>query len=142
MSLWSALISTQQKIPGSVKKWKVPGINCITTVNQKLKKNELNEEVKPTMVDFNNKVLNEFWIDRSIWIVKMTGRLCGWNQSKRNIILLKIKKVTGVNMTYNKTALYFAPLQFIRQEWSVAPSIFNIKAWGLAQCILWLLKLG
>ena len=24
--------NTQQKIPGSVKKWKVPGIKCITTV--------------------------------------------------------------------------------------------------------------
>ena len=35
-------------------------------------------------------------------------------------------------MMYNKTALYFAPLRFIRQEWSAAPSIFNIKAQELA----------
>ena len=39
---------------------------------------------------------------------------------------------------YNKTALYFVPLQFCRHERSVAPSILNIKARGLAQCILWL----
>ena len=33
----------QQKIPGSVKKWKVPGIKCITTVKPKnyLKKTRL-----------------------------------------------------------------------------------------------------
>ena len=42
---------------------------------------------------------------------------------------IEIKKVT-VNI------LYFAPLQFIRQEWSIAPSIFNIKARGLAHCLL------
>jgi hypothetical protein len=46
------------------------------------------------------------------------------------ILILKIKKVT-VNI------LYFAPQQFSRQEWAVAPSIiFNIKAWGLAHCLL------
>ena len=44
------------------------------------------------------------------------------------------KKVRVVNMMYNKTALHFAPLRFIRQEWSVAPSIFNIKARGSAHC--------
>ena len=54
---------------------------------------------------------------------------------------MKIKKVRVVNMMYNKTALYFAPLRFIRQEWSVAPSIFNIKAQGLTHCLLWI-KLG
>ena len=44
-------------------------------------------------------------------------------------------------MMYNKTALYFVPLRFIRQEWTVAPSIFNIKAPELAHCLLWM-KLG
>ena len=63
-------------------------------------------------------------------IVERNGRIYAWNPSKRNIILLEIKKVT-VNI------LYFAPLQFIRQERSVAPSIFNIKAQGLAHCLLW-----
>ena len=29
----------------------------------------------------------------------------------------------------------FDQLQFFRQEWSVAPSIFNIHARGLAHCI-------
>ena len=29
----------------------------------------------------------------------------------------------------------FAPLQFSRQEWSVAPSVFNIKVQGLAHCL-------
>ena len=47
---------------------------------------------------------------------------------------MEIKKVR-VNV------LYFAPLRFIRQEWSVAPSIFNIKARGLAHCLYWI-KLG
>ena len=51
------------------------------------------------------------------------------------IILLEIKKVRVVNMMYNKAALNFVPLRFIRQEWSVAPSIFNIKARGLAHCL-------
>ena len=34
----SKLVISQQKIPGSVKKWKVPGIKCITTVKPKIKK--------------------------------------------------------------------------------------------------------
>ena len=36
---------------------------------------------------------------------------------------------------HNKAALYCVPLQFSRHEWSVTvgPSIFNIKARGLAQ---------
>ena len=50
----------------------------------------------------------------------------------RGILLLKIQKVT-VNI------LYFALLRFSRQEWSiVAPSMFNIKARGLAHCLLWI----
>ena len=36
---------------------------------------------------------------------------------------------------------YSVPVRFIRQEWSVAPSIFNIKARGLAHC-LYQLKLS
>ena len=36
-------------------------------------------------------------------------------------------------------SLYFDQLQFFKQEWSVAPSIFNIKAQGLlAYCLLWM----
>ena len=31
-------------------------------------------------------------------------------------IILEIKKVRVVNMVYNKTALYFVPLRFSRQE--------------------------
>ena len=46
------------------------------------------------------------------------------------ILLLKIENVTG-------NILYFAPLQFSRQEWSVAPSIFNIKAQELAHYNVW-----
>ena len=34
--------------------------------------------------------------------------------------------------------MYFAPLRFSRQEWSVAPSIFNIIEQGLAYCHLWM----
>ena len=60
----------------------------------------------------------------------MTSGWCDWKPSKGNIIILKIKKVT-VNI------LYFAPLQFSRQKWSVAPSIFNILEQGLGHCILW-----
>ena len=39
---------------------------------------------------------------------------------------------------YDVNTLYSAPLRFIRQEWSVAPSIFNIKARGLAHCLYWI----
>ena len=42
---------------------------------------------------------------------------------------------------YNVNTLYSAPLRFIRQERSVAPSISNIKARGLAHC-LYSLKLS
>ena len=91
-----------------------------------------------TMVDINNKVLNDLLIDMGIWIVEMNGWWCGWKPSKRNIILLEIKKVRVVNMMYNKTALYFVPLRFSRQEWSVASSIFNIKTRRLARCLLWI----
>ena len=39
--------------------FKVPGKIFITTVKQKLKKKGVNEEVQMTMVNFNNKVLND-----------------------------------------------------------------------------------
>ena len=39
---------------------------------------------------------------------------------------------------YDVNTLYSAPLRFIRQKWSVAPSIFNIKARGLAHCLHWI----
>ena len=87
-----------------------------------------------TMVNINNKVFNDYLINMIIWIVEINGRIYAWNLSKQNIILLEIKKVT-VNI------LYFAPLRFIRQERSVAQSIFNIKARGLFHCLLWV-KLG
>ena len=77
------------------------------------------------MVDFKGKVLNNSLINTSIRVVETNGRIHASNPSKRNIILLEIEKVR-VNV------FYFAPLQFIRQEWSVAPSIINIKAQGLA----------
>ena len=60
------------------------------TKNQKKTRNEA---VQMTMVDFNNKVLNDYLIDMIIWIVGMNGRIYAWNPSKRNIILLEIKKV-------------------------------------------------
>ena len=41
---------------------------------------------------------------------------------------------------YDVNTLYSAPPQFSKHEWSVAPSIFNIKARGTAHC-LYLLKL-
>ena len=99
-----------------------------------IKEKRSKKKVSTTMVDFNNKFLNDSLMYTSIRIVEMTSRWWGWKPFKRNIILLKIKKVR-VNV------LYFAPLRFIRQEWSVAQSIFNIKARGLAHCLLWV-KLG
>ena len=45
------------------------------------------------MVDFNNKVLNDYLIEMIIWIVGMNGKIYSWNPSKRNIILLEIKKL-------------------------------------------------
>ena len=86
------------------------------------------------MVDFKGKVLNDSLINTSIRVVGTNGRIYASNPSKQNIILLEIKKVR-VNV------LYFAPLRFIRQEWSVAPSMFNIRAQDLAHCLLWI-KLG
>ena len=53
------------------------------------------------MVDFNNKFLNDSLMDTSIRVVEMTVRIYAWNPSKRNIILLEIKKVRVVNMVYN-----------------------------------------
>ena len=131
------LMKYTAKIPGSVKKWKVPGIKSITTVKQKKLKKSYEEVMKTTVVNFNNTVLNDYFINTSIRVVEMTAGGWGWNWSKRNIISLEIKKVRVVNMMYNKTAFYFVPLRFSRQEWSVAPSIFNIKARRLAHCLLW-----
>ena len=34
---------------------------------------KIREKVTTTMVDFNNKVLNNYLIDTSIWIIKMTA---------------------------------------------------------------------
>jgi hypothetical protein len=45
------------------------------------------------------------------------------------LLYLESKKVT-VHI------LYFASPQFSRKEWSVAPSIFNIKAQGLAHWLI------
>ena len=33
--------------------------------------------------------------------------------------------------------IFLLHCDFNKQEWSVAPSIFNIKARGLAHCVLW-----
>ena len=41
----------QQKIPGSVKQWKVPGKKCITTVS----KENFEKKVTTTMVDFQQQ---------------------------------------------------------------------------------------
>ena len=65
--------------------------------------------MKPTMVNFKRKVLNDSFIDTSIRVVETNGRIYAWNPAKRNIILLEIKKVR-VNV------LYFAPPRFSRQE--------------------------
>ena len=48
------------------------------------------------MVDFNNKVLNDYFIDMGIWIVEMKGMIYASNPWKRNIISLRIKKVTVI----------------------------------------------
>ena len=45
------------------------------------------------MVDFKRKVLNDSLNDTSIQVVETTSRIYAWNPSKRNIILLEIKKV-------------------------------------------------
>ena len=84
--------------------------------------------------NFNHKFLNNSLIDTSIWIAEMIGRWCGWKPSKRNIILLEIKKVITIRCNY----FVFCSTEM---EWSAAPSIFNIKARGLAHCLLWI-KLG
>ena len=44
---------------------------------------------------------------------------------------LKSKKL----QQYVVNSLYFDKLQFSKQEWSVAPSIFNIKTRELGHCI-------
>ena len=47
---------SQQKIPGSVKKWKVPGTKCITTVKHPIKKkNALSKDHG----ELQRKVLND-----------------------------------------------------------------------------------
>ena len=58
---------------------------------------------------------------------------CRWD-----IILLKIKKVTVTRCKY--PTLNFDQLQFLARHILKAPSVFNIKDQGLAQCqcILWL----
>ena len=64
----------------------------------------------------------------------MTARCCGWwKPSHCNIILLSIKKVT----VYFVTIFDFDQLWCFRVEWSVAPWIIDIKAQGLAHCLLW-----
>ena len=50
------------------------------------------------------------------------GEYCYWN--------LKKLQRCDVNIWY------FAPLQFSKQEWSVAPSIINIIEQGLAHYVL------
>ena len=49
---------------------KVAGTIFITTVSKK----NVRKKVSTTMVDFNNKVLNDYSIDMIIWMVEMTGR--------------------------------------------------------------------
>ena len=60
---------------------------------ENLKKKTLEEVMKPTMVNFKRKVLNDSFIDTSIRVVETNGRIYAWNPAKRNIILLEIKKV-------------------------------------------------
>ena len=59
MDLMTSKYYAQQKISGSVKKWKVTGIKSITTVKPKNKKKSYEEVMKPTMVNFKRKFLND-----------------------------------------------------------------------------------
>ena len=80
---------TQEK---KLKNWYIQEYTTETTFEPNIKKKRYKEVMKPTMVDFNNKVLNDYLIDMIIWIVGMNGRFYAWNPLKRNIILLEIKK--------------------------------------------------
>ena len=53
-----------------LKNWYIQEYTTGTTFEPNIKKN-VNEEVKMTMVDINNKVLNDLLIYMSIWIVEM-----------------------------------------------------------------------
>ena len=64
-------------------------------------------------------------MDTSIWIVEMTAGKWGWNWSKRNIIPLKIEKVTVVNVMYNCTCFVFCSTSIFK-PWTVCSS-FNIQ---------------
>ena len=48
-----------------------------------------------------------------------------------------LKETEGNKVLFSSkiNILYFDLLQFCRQKWSVAPSIFNIKEQGLAHCV-------
>ena len=56
--------------------------------------------MKMTMVDFKRKFLNDYLMNTSIRVVEMTAGEWGWNWSKRNIILLEIKKVRAIRWNY------------------------------------------
>ena len=89
--------NTQEK---KLKNWYIQEYTTGTTFEPNIKKKNVNEEVKMTMVDINNKVLNDLLIDTSIRVVKIAGGRCGWKPSKQNIILLKIKKVRAIQWNY------------------------------------------
>ena len=91
------------------KELSITGAHDWNHVWTKIYKKKRYEEVKMTMTDFNNKVLNDYSVDMIIWIVGINGRIYAWNPSKRNIILLEIKKVRAIRWIY----LHFAPLRFL-----------------------------
>ena len=68
-------------------------------------------------------------------MVKVAAYCYSQKPSKSGTLLYR-KKLKSYSQ-YDVNILYFAQLQFSRQEWSVAPLIFNIKEWGLAHCIPW-----
>ena len=55
----AAAHQSQEKKAVFLRFFKVPGIKYITTVKLKIKKKRVNKEVQMTMVNFNNKVLND-----------------------------------------------------------------------------------
>ena len=76
----------------------------------------------------------------SISIIEAKATKVGLNETESDkantrVIRKKLYELVRFSRSYDVHTFYFDLPRFSRQDWSVAPSIFNIKEQGLAHCL-------
>ena len=110
------------------KVFKVAGKKCITTVSKE--NNEKKVTTRPWWISTTKSSTIRWWIQAYEWSKWPVDNEVESHQSGI-LFYWKLKKLEQ----YDGTICILLHCDFYKQEWSAAPSIFNIKARGLAHCL-------